>query len=97
MLKRARRSFTLSIGLLLVGFIAIGAALVYRATRDPAPAVPNYGAEALRLPQGAELVSAVAADGVMTLTYRLGPALQIRVFDAKSGVMIGQTDVTVGQ
>jgi len=41
-ISRARRSFLLSIGLLVVGFIIIGVALVYRSGRTPeaAPATP---------------------------------------------------------
>ncbi len=96
-LKRARRSFTVSMALLLVGFIAIGGALVYRATRDAPAASAEFAAEALRLPQGAEVVSATAADGSVTVTYRLGPATQIRVFDGGSGAMTGQMDLVFSE
>lgn len=82
--------------LLLVGFIAIAGVLVYRATRDPSPVGQSFTAEALRLPQGAEVVSATAADGAVTLTYRIGPATQIRVFNGRTGELIRQMDVVIG-
>ena len=62
-MAKARRSFAISIGVLLLGFMAIGFALVYRAMRDtPPPAV----AESVALPAGAEVVSALVSEGTMT-------------------------------
>jgi hypothetical protein len=91
---RARRSFLFSIGLLLVGFIAIGVALVYRASRDGAPPQgADYVIAALKVPDGAEIVSAVAADGQLTVTYRLGPMTSVRIYDGKSGEMIREIPV----
>ena len=68
-IARARRSFLFSIGLLIVGFIAIGGALVYRSmnTGEKAPATgSDYVIAALKIPDGAEVISAVAADGKVT-------------------------------
>ena len=81
---------------MLIGFIAIGGALVYRATRAPAQDA-TYSAGALPVPEGAEIVSAVASDGLMTLTYRIGPATQIRIFNGESGTMLRQMDVVLGE
>jgi hypothetical protein len=92
-LKRARRSFMISIGLLLLGFIAIGGALVYRATRD-APATTTFEADALQLPQGSEVISAIASAGTVTVTYKIGPATQVRIFD-NTGKMIRQFDIVI--
>ena len=75
-LNRARKSFMVSIGLLVVGLIAIGGALVYR-----------------KIPSGGEVVSAVAADGRVTVTYRLGTMTSVRIFDGKSGEMIREIPV----
>ncbi len=82
----------ISMGILLLGFIAIGVALVYRATRDQPPTV--YAAEALQLPQGAEVISAIASGGMVTVTYRLGPATQVRLFD-EAGTLQRQFDIVV--
>jgi hypothetical protein len=93
-LGRARKSFLFSIGLLLLGFIAIGGALVYRATRD-APAPPTtFEADALQLPQGAEVISAIASGGLVTVTYKIGPATQVRLFD-ETGKMTRQFDIVI--
>lgn len=86
----------ISIGVLLLGFIAIAMALVYRSSQSsPASATPAtaYAAQALRLPQGAELVSAVASNGSVSVTYRIGPALQMRIFDGQTGEMTQQLDI----
>jgi hypothetical protein len=93
---RARRSFLFSIGVLIVGFIVIGGALVYRATRDSASAPPtgaDYVIAALKVPANAEIVSAVAADGQVTLTYKVGAMTSVRIFDGKSGEMLREIPV----
>lgn len=93
---RARKSFLFSIGLLLVGFIAIGGALVYRASQSgssgPGQAA-DYVIAALRIPAGAEIISAVAADGQLTVTFRAGPMTSVRIFDGKSGELIREIPV----
>jgi len=81
------------LGLLLLGFIAIGAALVYRATRDAPPQEVIYATDALRLPQGAQVVSAIASGGTVTVTYTLGPATQVRLFSGETGAMLRQFDL----
>ena len=81
---RARKSFLFSIGLLIVGFIAIGGALVYRASQSGdggLAASSDYVIAALKIPAGAEIISAVAADGQLTVTYRAGPMTSVRIFD----------------
>ncbi len=92
---RARRSFLFSIGLLIVGFVATAGALIYRATQDskPAPSGADYVIASLKVPEGAEIVSAVAADGQLTITYRVGAMTSVRIFDGKSGEMIREIPV----
>ena len=93
MLARARKSFLVSMGLLVVGLIAIGGALVYRASQSDGKAGGDYVIAALKIPAGGEVVSAVAADGRVTVTYRLGPLTSVRIFDGKSGEMIREIPV----
>lgn len=92
---RARRSFLFSIGLLIVGFIAIGGALVYRATQGEQPAATgaDYVIAALKVPAGAEIVAAVAADGQISVTYRVGAMTSVRIFNGRSGEMIREIPV----
>ena len=82
MFAKARRSFGISIGILLLGFMAIGIALVYRVMRDaPPPAV----AESVMLPAGAEVVSALVSDGAINVTYVAGGVTTLALFDAATG------------
>lgn len=80
--------------ILLLGFIAIVGALVYRAYRDGGAPDFRYPVETVSLPSGAELVSASTAEGLITLAYRLGGKTQIRIVDGKTGERVGQFDVT---
>jgi hypothetical protein len=85
LLGRARRSFGISIGILLLGFMAIGFALVYRVMRDSPP--PSLAA-AVTLPADAEVVSALTLDGTVQVTYRADGAATLAVFDAGSGALL---------
>ena len=89
MLNRARKSFMVSVGLLLLGLIAILGAVVYRTSQaTPDAQGGEYVITALEIPAGAEVVSAVAADGTLTVTYRLGAMTSVRIFDGRSGEML---------
>jgi len=82
MLGKARRSFGISIGILLLGFMAIGFALVYRVMRDaPPPAV----AEAVTLPAGAVVVSATVSEGAIVVTYTLNGVTTLSLFNQETG------------
>jgi hypothetical protein len=84
MFSKARRSFGISIGILLLGFMAIGIALVYRVMRDaPPPAV----AESVTLPAGAEVVSALVSEGAINVTYTVNGVTTLALFDQESGEM----------
>jgi hypothetical protein len=85
MFGKARRSFGISIGILLLGFMAIGFALVYRVMRD---APPPQMAAAINLPLDAEVISAVVADGAVNVTYRIGGAVTLGMYDTKTGELI---------
>ena len=77
-MAKARRSFAISIGVLLLGFMAIGFALVYRAMRDtPPPSV----AESVTLPAGAEVVSALVSEGAINVTYTVDGVTTLALFD----------------
>ena len=84
MFSKARRSFGISIGILLLGFMAIGVAIVYRVMRDaPPPAV----AESVALPAGAEVVSALVNAGEINVTYRVNGQTTLALFDQTTGEM----------
>lgn len=88
-MNRARRSFGVSMLVLLLGFIAIGGAIVYRAMRDDAGPASRYQLEAVSLPAGADVISSVAADGLVTVTYRIGGATEVRIINGETGETVG--------
>lgn len=92
---RARMSFLFSIGLLLVGFIVVAGALVYRSAQGDSDSRvgTDYVIASLRIPAGAEIISAVAADGQLTVTYRAGAMTSVRIFDGRSGEMLREIPV----
>jgi hypothetical protein len=93
-LKRARRAFFVSIALLIVGLFAVGGALIYRTSQSGGnPTGADYVISALKLPKDAEVVSAVAADGRLTVTYRIGAMTSVRIIDGKTGELIREIPV----
>lgn len=91
---RARKSFLFSVGLLLVGFIAIGGALVYRASRDEGGGKgADYMIAAMQVPAGAAVLSAVAAGGQVSVTYKVGSMTSVRIFDGKTGAMLREIPI----
>jgi hypothetical protein len=58
---------------------------------------PSTGSEyviaSLKIPEGAAVVSAVAADGKVTVTYKAGPMTVVRIFDGKTGEMVREIPV----
>lgn len=78
-------------GILLLGFMAIGVALVYRVMRDSPPPMI---AESVSIPSGAEVISALNTDGTIQVTFRAGDAVMLNVFDAGTGDL--QRSVQIG-
>lgn len=71
--------------------MAIGFALVYRAMRDaPEPQI----APSFVVPTGAEVISAVVADGAVNVTYRIGGVVTLVLFDQESGKVIQTVAIT---
>jgi len=85
-INRARRSFGVSVLVLMVGFMAVAGALVYRLNQKSGD--DQYQAQSVSVPQGATIVSAVAQSGLITLTYKLDGTTNIRVLNATSGEVV---------
>ncbi len=96
LIARARRSFLFSIGLLLLGLLAVGGVIVYKSTQTTGSA-PTTGADyalaAVKIPAGAEVVSAVAADGRISVTFKNGSTTSLRIFDGKTGAMLREVPI----
>ena len=94
MMKRARLAFAIMIGVMILGLIVVGGTLVYRLTRGDVPgatgAAPEtpYSAASLKLPAGATILSAVAAGGDISVTFRNGSATTLRIFDGRTGAIL---------
>jgi hypothetical protein len=73
--------------------VAIGGAVVYRTSQSDAPPQGDYLIASMSIPQGAEVVSAVSANGQVTLTYRHGPMTSVRIIDGKTGQMVREIPV----
>lgn len=78
-------------GTLLLGFMAIGFAIVYRVMRD---APPPTVAESVLVPAEAEVVSAVLSDGAINVTYTLNGVTTLSLFDRATGDMTGSVVIS---
>lgn len=87
---KARRSAGFAMGIMLLGFMAIGVAVVYRLMRDAPP--PTIAAS-VSVPPGSEVVSALTVDGTIQVTYRAGGAVMLSVFDSKTGELRQSTEI----
>ena len=80
----------------MVGVLVVAGAFIYRATREdgntPA-ATTGYAAASVKLPAGAQVVSAVAANGEISVTYRNGSAVSLRIFDGKTGAILREVPI----
>lgn len=94
-IRRARQAFVFSIALLIIGLLAVGGALIYRAGQPSGKAAvgSDYVISALKLPKDAQIVSAVAADGRLTVTYKSGAMTSVRIVDGKTGDLIREIPV----
>ena len=96
LIARARRSFLFSIGLLIVGLLAVGGVIVYKSTQSApsaAPAGADYALASVKVPAGAQVISAVAAGGQISVTYKNGATTSIRIFDGRTGEMVREVPV----
>ncbi|MCF4099715.1 DUF6476 family protein [Maritalea mediterranea] len=91
-INRARRSFGVSIMVMLVGFIAVAGALVYRVMQNSG--ADQYQAQTIALPQGAEVRNAVAQSGTITLTLDVDGETIVRIVDAKTGTVLQDISFT---
>ena len=92
-IRRARLFFLFTIGVLIVGFVIVMGALLFRSSSNTAASGSDYALAAVKIPAGAEVLSAVAADGKVSVTYRAGAVTSIRIFDGKSGEMVREIPV----
>lgn len=91
-IARARRSFGFSIGLLILGFVAVALALVYRSGAKQETPGEAYSAGVLTLPAGAEIYSAVPSEGMFAIAYEVSGTKRLRLIDGKTGAIVRDID-----
>lgn len=80
------RLMLVSVGTLLIGVVAVLVAVIYRSTRDEAPAVSGTVQRDIELVPGATVRSAsLAAGGVLVEIERADGAVDVVVFDRTTG------------
>lgn len=85
--------FLFTIGVLTVGFVIVMGALLLRSSSSAPASGSDYALAAVKIPAGAEVLSAVAADGKVSVTYRAGTVTSLRIFDGKTGEMVREIPV----
>lgn len=89
-IQRARRSFGYSIAILLLGFVAIVGALVYRAVRDDDAAQSRYELSQISLPIGAQVLSVATDRDALAITYSIDGAAHVRFVQIANGDVLGE-------
>ena len=90
---KARRSFGFSMSILILGFMAIVIALVYRATKDRESAADPYVLEAIMMPADAQIVSMVPVRDMIAITYTLEGQTALRMISAETGEILKEIPV----
>ncbi len=90
---KARRSFGFSMSILILGFMAIVLALVYRATKDRESADDLYVLESIVLPNGAEVISMIPVRDVIAVTYSVEGQTALRMISAETGEILKEIPV----
>lgn len=92
-MAKARRRAGISMGIMLIGFMAVVLVIVYRLILSGPDAGARFALETIALPPGAQTVSAVAQDGIVTLVYTLDGETAIRIYDGASGELVREIAV----
>lgn len=74
--------------ILLMGFMTIAGVVVYRLSTMTSNPGAAFALESVSVPAGAEVISAMAQDGLVMVTYRLGEETMIRLYDGESGEIV---------
>lgn len=94
-LRFLRRMVVALTATLMVGVLAIAAAIVITVSREPAPAAFFAGgdlAAEITLPAGEQLISAAVAGGVLTVATKAKDGTEtLRLFDIETGEALGAT------
>lgn len=93
---KARRSFGFSMSIMILGFMAVVLALVYRATRDEKSAADQFALEAINLPASAVVLSIVPVKDVIAVTFKDKGQTVLALLKGKTGEVIKEIPVVKG-
>lgn len=92
-MARVRRRAAFSMIIMLIGFMAVVLVVVYRLVSMGDDVADQFALQEISLPSGAQIVSAQAQDGVLTITYTADGAQGIRIFDGETGELVREIAV----
>ena len=93
---KARRSFGFSMGILLLGLVAVALALVYRVTREEDSLAERFSLEAINLPAGAQVTSVLPYDEALAVTFTTLDGAYVYIVDAKTGELLRDVPIIAG-
>ncbi len=90
---KARRSFGFSMSIMILGFMAIVLALVYRATRDEQSAASRFTLEEVVLPAGSLVRTMVPFDDLIAITFENSGQVTMRMINSATGEVLREIQV----
>jgi len=90
---KARRSFGFSMSIMILGFMAIVLALVYRATRDEQSAASRFTLEEVVLPAGSLVRTMVPFDDLIAITFENAGQVTMRMINSATGEVLREIQV----
>ncbi len=90
---KARRSFGFSLSILILGFMAVVVAVVYRATRDQKSAADLVALEQIILPADVEVRAIVPVNDILAITLVENGRTVLRMLNGKTGELIRDVPV----
>jgi len=90
---KARRSFGFSMSIMILGFMAIVLALVYRATRDEQSAAAGFTLQEVVLPAGSQVRSMMPYKDLIAITFENAGVVKMRLLNSATGEVLREIPV----
>ena len=90
---KAKRSFGFSMSILILGFMAVVLAFVYRSTRDEKSAAANFTVQEVVLPAGSIVRSMVPFKDLIAITFENNGEVKMRMINSATGEVLTEIPV----
>ncbi len=90
---KAKRSFGFSMSILILGFMAVVLAFVYRSTRDEKSAAANFTVQEVVLPAGSIVRSMVPFKDLIAVTFENNGEVKMRMINSATGEVLTEIPV----